>query len=105
MADIAPITSRPTSGVSVYTWENVTASDTAVAVLPGGTTPIIASLQSDATATVQVSNDGTTWSDLNDAAGDPVSVTGSGQVDFSTGAVYIRPSGPSTYTAILSLRG
>jgi len=45
-----------------------------------------------ATIVLQVSNDGTNWTTLSDSTGAAISLTAAGMREFSTAALFLRPS-------------
>lgn len=100
MAIITPVSTNPipgSSGVSVITWGPVTEADTATPQILGGVAGAVASIQAvgtfgGATVTIQVSNDNNNWAILQDLEGNDAVFTAAGLVDFSTSALYIRPS-------------
>lgn len=98
MTAIAAVPSKPVDGVDKHLWETVTESDTATAVLSGGTRPVAGSVQmvgtwGGATGVLQGSNDGgTTWADLNDTTGTAISLTADGYAEFTSAAIHLRVS-------------
>jgi hypothetical protein len=95
MADIAPTTSI-VSGVPVIKWTGVTTTtDTPLSFAvtnPAYASVLISGTFGGATAKLQFSNDGTTWTDLKDSAGTAVSVTSATQFQqVNAFGVYIKP--------------
>ena len=91
------INTRPTSGVSVFTYDNLDSADTAPSpLLLTGTVPLAGFMQVTGTfgggsVALQGSNDGTNWVALKDLTGTVIAITVAGGVDFSVSCVYIRP--------------
>lgn len=97
MATINHTTNSAGDGSTVIAWADLSTADTAVKYRVPGTVGAIASIQftgtfGGATLVLQGSNDGTNFATIKDVNGDNVSVTAAGLVDFSTGALYLRPS-------------
>jgi len=107
--------SKPVSGVSLYTYDNLDSADTNPEYLTlSGTDPVVGFLQvvgtfGGGTVKLQLSNNGTNWVDAKDISGTAVAITAAGGVEFSTAAVYIRPliSGGSgdDVDVLISFRG
>lgn len=96
MATITP-TENAAYNAKVWTWTGVSTADTATEVEPGGQEAIAASVQMEgtwgsATVVLQGSNDGTNWATLKDLSGSDISFTADGMADFSSAALFIRPS-------------
>lgn len=96
MADISGVVSI-TGGVPVVKWTGVsTTSDTPLkfAVVNGAIASVLISgTFGSATAKLQFSNDGTTWTDLKDSAGTALSVTSATQFQqVGVYAAYIKPA-------------
>lgn len=82
---------------SLATWEGVATGDVQDTLTVAGLAAAAASVQitgtfGGATIVMQCSNDGTTWFTMKDAVGDNISATGNAYFEFSTSALYIRPS-------------
>ena len=116
MATITPAQDMPfggTGGVVELVWETLTPSDTAAEQETGGSQPIAGAVQvvgtfSGSTVVLQASNDGTNWVTLKDVTGTDISFTSTGMAEFSTAALYIRPSisgGSGDVDVIVVLRG
>lgn len=116
MATVSPAISLIPSqagAVPRVTWAGIVTGDTLDALaLPGSTSA--ASVQfsgtfGGATVKLQASNDGTTFYDMKDASGTTISATAGAYFEFSTAAVYIRPSiasgSANSVNAIVRLRG
>lgn len=78
-------------------WETVTEADSAAAHECIEMQGVVGSVQvigtfGGATVVLQGSNDGSTWWDLKDTGGTAISFTAAGGADFSTAALYVRPS-------------
>lgn len=96
MATITPTIVSNGSGYTVYQWEEMATGDTFVPITLNGTEPLAGFFQAkgtfgSGTVVLQGSNDGTTWVTLK-SAGTDISLTAAGGFDFSTAAMYIRPS-------------
>lgn len=95
MADISGVTSI-VDGVPVVKWTGVsTSTDTPLKfAVPEGSiaSVLISGTFGGATAKLQFSNDGTTWTDLKDSGGTTVSATAAAQFQqVNIYAVYIKP--------------
>jgi hypothetical protein len=95
MADISGVVSI-VAGVPVVKWTGVsTSTDTPLklTVAEGSIASVLISgTFGSATAKLQFSNDGTTWTDLKDSAGTALSVTSTTQFQqVGVYAVYIKP--------------
>lgn len=95
MADISGVSSI-VAGVPVVKWTGVsTSTDTPLKfTVPEGSiaSVLISGTFGGATAKLQFSNDGTTWTDLKDSAGTAVSTTSAAQFQqVGIYAVYIKP--------------
>lgn len=78
-------------------WAGLATGDTGAPVSNAGARGAVGSIQfsgtfGGATATLEGSNDGTTWFTLKDTLGNLVSLTAAGLVEFSSAALYLRPS-------------
>lgn len=78
-------------------WEGLSTGDTASPLTIDGTMGAIGSVQvtgtfGGATVVLQVSNDGTNWVTIKSLLGLDVSLTAAGLVEFSTGALFLRPA-------------
>lgn len=97
MAVIDPVPQVAAPGVKRNLWETLTESDTAEALELGDTDTLASCVQivgtfGGATITIQGSNDGTNWANLEDLQGNALSFTSAAIADFSTAAAYIRPN-------------
>ena len=98
MATISPVRSQPAGyGVEKVLWETLTENDTASAIIPSSTAPVVGSVQvtgtfGSATVVLQGSNDGSNFFTLNGTDGNAISLTAAGGADFSVGCLHIRPS-------------
>lgn len=97
MATINPVRSSPANNIEQVLWTTLTEEDTAASVLPGSLAGVVGSVQvigtfAGATVVWQGSNDGTNWWNLKDTSGTAISFTAAGGADFSTAALYVRPS-------------
>jgi len=95
MADISPVVSI-VAGVPVVKWTGIsTSTDTPLKfTMPSGSIAslLIGGTFGGATAKLQYSNDGTTWTDLKDSGGTTVSATSAAQFQqINIYAVYIKP--------------
>jgi len=97
MATISPNTDGPITTVAVVSWTGISTGDTINSyAIPEEFGAIgcaqITGTFGGATVVMQVSNDNTTWFDLTDLQGAVISATANTFADFSTAAIYIRPS-------------
>lgn len=97
MATINPVRSSPANNIEKILWETLTEDDTAAHIMPGSIAGVVGSVQvigtfGSATVVLQGSNDGSTWWSLKDTSGTAISLTAAGGADFSTAALYVRPS-------------
>lgn len=97
MATITPVRSSPSVNIEQVFWETLTTADTATSVIPQGVSGAVGSIQvtgtfGSGTCVLQASNDGSNWVTVKDTAGNDVSFTSAGMADFSTAALYLRPS-------------
>ena len=81
---------------TVQQWTGLVHSDDPDGFLLAGTQGAIGFMQAtgdfgSGAMTIQVSGDGTNWYNLKDADGNNLSLNAAGTVEFSTGALYIRP--------------
>lgn len=89
--------SYPTSGVQLYTYDNLDTSDTSPAVItPGGTESVVGCIQAigtfgSGTVALQGSNDNTNWVNLKDVTGTEIGLTSASGAEFTTSFVYLRP--------------
>jgi hypothetical protein len=106
--------SKLVSGAKLFTYATVDSADSPSALLLDGTSTIAGYMQvsgtfGGATAKLQLSNNGTSWTDARDISGNLISITAAGGAEFSTAAIYVRPlvtggSGTSL-TVTLAFRG
>lgn len=78
-------------------WEQITEADTGAAYTCLSTQGVLGAVQvigtmGGATVAMQASNDGTNWWNLKDTSGTEIGLTAAGGADFSTAALYVRPS-------------
>lgn len=98
MATISPVRSKPAgNGIEQILWTTLTEADTAASIIPSCLASVVGSVQfvgtfGGATIVLQGSNDGTNWWTLKSTSGDDISATAAGGFDFSTAALYVRPS-------------
>ncbi len=97
MATISPVRSSPSVNIEKILWEGLATGDTATAIVPNGVSGVVGSVQvvgtfGSGTCVLQASNDGTNYVTLKDTAGNDISLTSAGMVDFSTAALFVRPS-------------
>ena len=98
MAEI-PVTfpGTPHATQHLARWETLTEDDTAEGWTPPPRAARAGAMQvtgtfGGATVALQGSNDGTTWSALDDVHGEAASLSAAGIVEFGTAARYIRPA-------------
>ena len=97
MATISPTTVSEQIRSAAYRWTNLSTADTAVSVNLTNMQGLAGSVQvtgtfGSATIVLQVSNDATNWTTLKDGTGTNISFTSAGMSEFSTAALYLRPS-------------
>lgn len=96
MAEIDPVVNHVVDAKQIV-WETLTESDTAGAFIPTGLMGSAGCVQvvgtfGSATVVLQASNDGANWVTLKDTTGTAISFTSAGMAEFSTAALYLRPS-------------
>jgi hypothetical protein len=94
MATIVP---TEVEGSPSYRWTDYSTADTAAPARLQNMEGLAGSVQvtgtfGGATIALQVSNDGTNYITLNDLAGEPISLTAAGMREFSTAALFIKPT-------------
>jgi hypothetical protein len=113
MATISPTTVSEQIRSAAYRWTNLSTADTAVAVALENTQGLAGSFQGTgtfggATVALQVSNDGVNYF-THKENGTDVSLTAAGALEFSTAALYLRPSSSGgtgdDVTVTVALRG
>jgi hypothetical protein len=97
MATISPTTLSEQIRSAAYQWAAFSTADTAVSVRLENMQGLAGAIQvtgtfGGATIVLQVSNDGTNWATLKDGTGTNISITSAGMSEFSTAALYLRPS-------------
>jgi len=99
-------------GRRVHSWTALAASTNGTTIEIDGTAGAVGSVQIEGTfggtVTLQASNDGAVWYPVLDLAGVAIALTAAGMKDFSTAALYLRPSagaGVSSVTVTVVLRG
>lgn len=98
MATIQPAVDYPIVGCTRILWETLTSDDTAAPWMIRGSSGVAGNIQvvgdfgSDASVSLEASNDGTNWAAIDDIEGDVIGVTANNVRDFSTAALYIRPA-------------
>lgn len=97
MATIQFVAKMPTEKCLSAAWVGLSTGDTASPLTIGGTKGAVGAVQvagtfGGATVTLEVSNDGANWVTLKDLSGNDISLTADGLVDFSTGALQMRPA-------------
>lgn len=96
MADVTPVERHISPSIRTAFWEAVSSDDAGTAYAPPYVMPAVSAVQvtgtfGGATVTLAGSNDGTNFVTLKDMAGNDISVTSASLVDFSTGALYVKP--------------
>ena len=96
MATIQPAVTHIVDAKSIL-WETLTESDAASPFTIEGLMGSAGCVQvtgtfGSATVVLQASNDGSNWVTLKDTAGNAISFTSAGMAEFSTAALYLRPS-------------
>ena len=111
MANIVP---TEVEGSTSYRWTDYSTADTAAAVRLQNMEGLAGSVQvtgtfGGATIALQVSNDGTNFVTLNDNIGAPITFTSAGMREFSTAALFIKPTSSGgtadNVTVTIVLRG
>jgi hypothetical protein len=97
MATIIPTTVEQQVRAASYRWTDYSTADTATPVKLINQEGLAGSVQvtgtfGSATITLQVSNDGTNFVTLKDSAGADISLTAAGMREFSTAALYLKPT-------------
>jgi len=107
--------SKPVSGVKLYTYDNLDTLDTSPGIiLSEGTAPIAGFIQAigtfgGGTVKLQGSNDNINWVDLLDVTGTAIGMTTAGGKEFTSSCVYLRPlitgGAGDDVDVLISLRG
>ena len=97
MATIAPVIAPSVNQGTTVTWTGVSTADTMTAYTLLGVQGAIASVAVEgtfgsSTITLEVSEDGTNFSAINDTLGTAISLTAAGRFEISTAGVSIRPA-------------
>lgn len=100
MATVSPafdFVAAQAAKVPRVTWEALATGDTIVALPIAAQAAIAGAVQfkgtfGGATVSLQVSNDGTTFYDMDDLGGTAVSATAAALFEFTTAAMYLRPA-------------
>ena len=97
MATIVPTTVESQIRAAAYRWTDYSTADDAVPVKLQNMQGLAGSVQvtgtfGGATIALQVSNDGTNYVTLKDSAGSNISFTTAGVAEFSTAALYVKPT-------------
>jgi hypothetical protein len=114
MATIIPTTVEEQVRAAAYRWTDYSTADTSTPIKVQNMQGLAGSVQvtgtfGGATITLQGSNDGTNFVTLKDSAGTAISVTAAGMAEFSTAALYLKPTSTGgtadNVTVTLILRG
>lgn len=111
MPTITPTVTYDAGNYRQVKWEGIANGDTIPALQVPTTEGAIGSVQMTGTfgaaVTLAGSNDGTNFVTLKDTAGNDISLTAAGLVDFSTAALYIKPveAGVTDVDVTVILRG
>jgi hypothetical protein len=114
MATIIPTTVEDQVRAAAYRWTDYSTADTSTPIKVQNMQGLAGSVQvtgtfGGATITLQGSNDGTNFVTLKDSAGTAISVTAAGMAEFSTAALYLKPTSTGgtadNVTVTLILRG
>ena len=117
MATVSPVFSSvqaQAAYVPQITWAAMATGDTIVALPVAAQAAIAGAVQfkgtfGGATVTLQASNDGITFFDIKDLGGAAITVTAASLAEFTTAAMYLRPSitggTGDAVTVVLTLRG
>jgi hypothetical protein len=97
MATIIPTTVEEQVRAAAYRWTDYSTADTSTPIKVQNMQGLAGSVQvtgtfGGATITLQGSNDGTNFVTLKDSAGTAISVTAAGMAEFSTAALYLKPT-------------
>ena len=97
MATIIPTTVEQQIQAAAYRWTDYSTADTSTPIKVQNMQGLAGSVQvtgtfGSATITLQVSNDGTNYVTLKDSAGADISLTSAGMREFSTAALYLKPT-------------
>jgi len=97
MATIIPTTVEQQIQAAAYRWTDYSTADTSTPIKVQNMQGLAGSVQvtgtfGGATITLQGSNDGTNFVTLKDSAGTAISVTAAGMAEFSTAALFIKPT-------------
>lgn len=111
MANIVP---TAVEGSTSYRWTDYSTADEAIPVRMQNMEGLAGAVQvtgtfGGATIALQVSNNGTNFVTLNDAVGAPITFTAAGMREFSTAALFIKPTSSGgtadNVTVTITLRG
>jgi hypothetical protein len=114
MATIIPTTVEQQIQAAAYRWTDYSTADTSTPIKVQNMQGLAGSVQvtgtfGGATITLQGSNDGTNFVTLKDSAGTAISFTAAGMAEFSTAALYLKPTSSGgtadNVTVTLILRG
>ena len=97
MATITPTIDEPGLGTTRVTWAGAATVDTLNSAITPAGRPLGGAIHirgtfGSATVALQGSIDGTNWHALSDTQGTAISATAEAWFEFSTGAIYLRPS-------------
>lgn len=97
MATIIPTTIEDQVRAAAYRWTDYSTADTSTPIKVQNMQGLAGSVQvtgtfGSATITLQASNDGTNFVTLKDSAGTAISFTAAGMAEFSTAALYLKPT-------------
>jgi len=97
MATIIPTTVEEQVRAAAYRWTDYSTADTATPIKVQNMQGLAGSVQAtgtfgSATVAIQVSNDGTNYVTLKDGFGAPITFTAAGMTEFSTAALYLKPT-------------
>jgi hypothetical protein len=97
MATIIPTTVEEQIRAAAYRWTDYSTADTSTPIKVQNMQGLAGSVQvtgtfGGATIAIQVSNDGSNYATLKDSAGIDISLTAAGMSEFSTAALYLKPT-------------
>jgi hypothetical protein len=97
MATIIPTTVEEQVRAAAYRWTDYSTADTSTPIKVQNMQGLAGSVQvtgtfGSATITLQASNDGTNYVTLKDSTGTAISFTAAGMAEFSTAALYLKPT-------------
>lgn len=114
MATIVPTTVEEQVRAAAYRWTDYSTADTSTPIKVQNMQGLAGAVQvtgtfGGATIALQVSNDGTNYATLKDSTGTDITFTAAGMREFSTAALFIKPTSSGgtadNVTVTITLRG